>query len=35
MAHPDEELVRRGYEAFNRGDVETLRQLFAATTIWA
>jgi SnoaL-like domain len=34
MAHPSEELVRRGYEAFNRGDVETLRQLFADTTIW-
>ena len=34
MAHPNEELVRRGYEAFNRGDVESLRQLFADTTIW-
>jgi ketosteroid isomerase-like protein len=34
MAHPDEELVRRGYEAFNNADVETLRQLFAATTIF-
>lgn len=33
-AHPNEELVRRGYEAFNRGDVESLRQLFADTTIW-
>jgi ketosteroid isomerase-like protein len=34
MAHPNEELVRRGYEAFNNGDVETLRQLFADTTIF-
>ena len=34
MAHPNEELVRRGYEAFNTGDVETLRQLFADTTIF-
>jgi len=33
MAHPNEELVRRGYEAFNSADVETLRQLFANTTI--
>jgi hypothetical protein len=34
MAHPDEELVRRGYEAFNTADVETLRQVFADTTIF-
>jgi uncharacterized protein len=34
MAHPSEELVRRGYEAFNKGDVETLRQVFADTTIF-
>jgi ketosteroid isomerase-like protein len=34
MAHPNEELVRRGYEAFNTGDVETLRQLFADTTVF-
>jgi ketosteroid isomerase-like protein len=34
MAHPNEDLVRRGYEAFNTGDVETLRQLFADTTIF-
>jgi ketosteroid isomerase-like protein len=27
-------LVRRGYAAFNTGDVETLRQLFADTTIF-
>jgi hypothetical protein len=25
MAHPNEELVRRGYDAFNSADVETLR----------
>jgi hypothetical protein len=31
---PDEELVRRGYEAFNTADVETLRQVFADTTIF-
>jgi uncharacterized protein len=34
MAHPNEELVRRGYAAFNTGDVETLRELFADTTIF-
>jgi uncharacterized protein len=34
MAHPNEELVRRGYAAFNNADVETLRQLFADTTIF-
>ena len=27
MAHPNEELVRRAYEAFNTGDVETLREV--------
>jgi uncharacterized protein len=34
IAHPNEDLVRRGYEAFNNADVETLRQLFADTTIF-
>jgi uncharacterized protein len=34
MAHPDEALVRRGYEAFNTADVATLLQVFADTTIW-
>jgi ketosteroid isomerase-like protein len=29
MAHPNEDLVGRAYDAFSRGDVETLRQLFA------
>jgi ketosteroid isomerase-like protein len=28
MAHPHEDLVRRGYEAFVNGDMETLRELF-------
>jgi hypothetical protein len=32
MAHPNEDLVRRGYEAFNTGDVETLRQLRKLST---
>jgi ketosteroid isomerase-like protein len=34
MAHPNEELVRRGYDAFARADVETLRQVFADDTIF-
>jgi ketosteroid isomerase-like protein len=33
MAYPNEELVRRGYDVFNNADVETLRQVFADTTI--
>jgi hypothetical protein len=28
MAHPHEDLVRRAYDAFSQGDIETLRQLF-------
>jgi len=34
MPHPNAELVRRAYEAFNNADVETLRRLFADTTIF-
>ena len=33
MAHPNEELVRRGYEAFAKGDMETLRELFPLTLL--
>ncbi|MDQ0850421.1 ketosteroid isomerase-like protein [Arthrobacter sp. B3I9] len=28
------ELVRRGYEAFNAGDMDTLRELFAEDAVW-
>jgi uncharacterized protein len=34
MAHPNEELVRRGYDAFNSADVETLREVLAENTIF-
>jgi ketosteroid isomerase-like protein len=34
MAHPDEELVRRGYDAFGRGDMETLREVFHPDLAW-
>jgi ketosteroid isomerase-like protein len=34
MAHPNEELVRRGYAAFAEGDMETLRELFDPEIVW-
>lgn len=34
MAHPNEDLVRRGYEAFGKGDMETLRGTFAQDIAW-
>jgi len=33
-AEENAELVRRGYEAFNAGDMATLRELFADDAIW-
>ena len=33
MAHPNEDVVRRGYQAFGEGDMETLRSLFAADAV--
>jgi uncharacterized protein len=34
MAHPNEELVRRGYDAFAKGDMHTLRELFDPQIVW-
>lgn len=34
MAHPNEELARRGYEAFGKGDMDTLNELFADDIVW-
>jgi ketosteroid isomerase-like protein len=34
MAHPHEDLVRRGYDAFARGDTDTLRELFDPGIVW-
>ncbi|HZD18267.1 MAG TPA: nuclear transport factor 2 family protein [Actinomycetota bacterium] len=34
MAHPNAELVRRGFEAFAAGDVATLDQLIADDAKW-
>ncbi len=34
MAHPNEELARRGYAAFAAGDMATLDELFADDIVW-
>jgi ketosteroid isomerase-like protein len=34
MAHPNEELVRRGYEAFLGGDLAALNDMFADDIVW-
>jgi uncharacterized protein len=34
MAHPNEDLVRRGFDAFSKGDVDTLRELFDQDAVW-
>lgn len=34
MAHPNEELIRKGYEAFAAGDIATLNELFSDDVVW-
>lgn len=34
MAHPNEDLIRRGYAAFGTGDITTLGELFADDIVW-
>lgn len=34
MAHPNEELIRKGYAAFLTGDMATLSDLFADDVVW-
>jgi uncharacterized protein len=34
MAHPNEELVRRGFDAFSKGDLDSLRDLFDPDAVW-
>ncbi len=34
MAHPNEDLVRKGYEAFGTGDLDALAELFADDVTW-
>ena len=33
MAHPNEDLVRKGYKAFGEGDMDTLRSIFAPDAV--
>lgn len=34
MAHPNEDLMRRGYEAFSAGDLDTVMSIFADDIAW-
>jgi ketosteroid isomerase-like protein len=34
VSHPNEELVRKGYEAFSTGDLTGLRQLLDPQVVW-
>jgi ketosteroid isomerase-like protein len=34
MAHSNEDLARRGYDAFTRGDMEAVSDLFADDIVW-
>jgi ketosteroid isomerase-like protein len=34
VAHPNEELIRRGYQAFAAGDMATLDELFSDDVVW-
>lgn len=34
MAHPNEDAVRRAYDAFDKGDLDTLKGLVAADVTW-
>src|SRR5436305_179928 len=33
MAHPNAELLRKGYDAFEKGDMDTVRSLMAEDTV--
>jgi uncharacterized protein len=34
VAHPNEELVRRAFDAFAKGDVDTMRELTGQDAVW-
>ena len=34
MAHPNEDLLRTGFEAFGRGDMEAVGKLFTDDVVW-
>lgn len=34
MGHPNEELTRKGYEAFGKGDMDTVNELMSDEVVW-
>jgi ketosteroid isomerase-like protein len=34
MSHPNEEILRRGYEAFGKGDLATVMSIFDEDIVW-
>jgi uncharacterized protein len=34
VGHPNEDLIRRGYDAFSRGDMDTLVELYHPDIVW-
>jgi ketosteroid isomerase-like protein len=34
VGHPNEDLIRRGYDAFSRGDMDTLLELYHPDIVW-
>ena len=34
MSHPNEEVLRRGYEAFAKGDLDTVMSIFDEDIVW-
>jgi ketosteroid isomerase-like protein len=34
MAHPNEEVLKKGYAAFNSGDMDAVRETFADDIVW-
>jgi len=34
VAHPNEDLMKKGYEAFGSGDLDAVRELFADDIVW-
>lgn len=34
MGHPNEEVLRKGYSAFNSGDMDAVRETFAEDIVW-
>ena len=34
MAHPNEDMLKRGYAAYNSGDMDTIQALFDDDIVW-